>query len=71
MDYYIKVNVFKGITKHTAFYMIVLLILVLQIVIITFGGFVFGVYPHYGLTIKQWLLSVTIYLFRLHSGLDR
>jgi hypothetical protein len=33
-------------------------IFILQIILVTFTGIAFGVYSHYGLTVKQWLISV-------------
>ena len=60
-----QVNVFKGITKHTLFYVLISIIIIIQITVIIFGGFVLGIYPEYGLTLRQWGLSVLCILFRL------
>jgi len=43
-------------------------IFIIQIIIVTFGGFVFGVYPEYGLTIKQWGLSVLSIIMQIAFG---
>lgn len=40
------------------FLTIIASILVLQIIIVTFGSIAFGVYRFYGLTIQHWLISV-------------
>lgn len=40
--------------------MIVLVIVILEVIMITFGGKFFQVYRYHGLTIMQWLLSVGI-----------
>ena len=49
-----EINIFAGMFEHALFSYIVVAILVLQILIISFGGVVFecyNVYPNYGLTI--------------------
>lgn len=53
------------------FCVLMAIIVVLQVIIITFGGFVFGNYPQYGLTLKQWGLSVSLGGFRWPLGQDR
>lgn len=40
--------------------MIVAIIVVLQIILVTFTGMAFGVYANYGLTIEQWGISIFI-----------
>ena len=40
------------------FLTIIASIVVLQVIIVTFGSLAFGVYRFYGLTIHQWLISV-------------
>jgi Ca2+ transporting ATPase len=40
------------------FIIIVFVIFILQILLITFAGNAFSVYSNYGLTVKQWLISV-------------
>jgi hypothetical protein len=52
------------------FCILLCIIVVLQIIIITFGGFVFGNYPEYGLTLKQWGLSVSMGVLRLRLEQD-
>ena len=44
---------------HAIFCILVAVILGIQIVIVTFGGYQFGLYP-LGLTIEQWGISVII-----------
>lgn len=41
------------------------IILVLQILLVTFAGVAFGVYSYYGLHPIHWLISVLLSLFRL------
>lgn len=60
-----EINVFKGITESYIFLIIVATILILQILLVTFTGIAFGVYPNFGLTIHQWLLSILIGSFSL------
>jgi len=38
----------------------VVVIIVLQIILVTFSSIAFGVYSDFGLTIQQWLISVII-----------
>lgn len=45
------------------FIIIVGIIFVMQIILVTFAGFAFGVYSYYGLHPVHWVISVTIYLF--------
>jgi Ca2+ transporting ATPase len=40
------------------FIIIVIIIFCLQILLVTFGSLAFGVYQYYGLTVKQWLISI-------------
>ena len=47
------------------FVAIVGIIFVMQIILITFTGFAFGVYSYFGLQPVQWLLCVFFILFRL------
>ena len=42
------------------FLIIVATIVVLQILLVTFGSKAMGVYSYYGLTIQQWLISLAI-----------
>ena len=58
-------NVFEGITRNGLFLIILLVIVVLQIMLITFTGMAFGVYANFGLTIQQWAISVLIGSFAL------
>jgi hypothetical protein len=45
------------------FLVIVGVIFCLQVLLVSFGGIAFGVYPHFGLTAQQWGISVYINLF--------
>ena len=54
-------------TKNVLFPIIVVGIFVLQIILVTFSGLAFGVYSNYGLTVKQWLISVLLERCRLAS----
>lgn len=58
-------NIFAGILSNKLFIVIVISILGLQGVLITFGGEGLHVYKNYGLTIKQWLISMAIGFFAL------
>lgn len=40
-------------------------IIVLQIILVTFTGMAFGVYANFGLTIQQWGISILIGSFAL------
>jgi len=54
-------NVFKGIMANQMFLSIVAIIIVSQVILVTFGSMVFMCYnhgPHYGLTIMQWLMCI-------------
>lgn len=53
-------NIFAGILSNKLFIVIVVSILGLQGVLVTFGGEGLHVYKNYGLTIKQWLISLAI-----------
>ncbi len=53
-----ELNVFAGVTNNPLFFVIVAIIIVLQILIVTFFGSAFQVYGDFGLTIQQWLISV-------------
>lgn len=53
-----EINIFSGILNNSMFIIIVILIFCLQILLVTFGSLAFGVYQYYGLTIKQWLISM-------------
>lgn len=54
-----EVNVFSGITKNWLFVFIVGIIFVLQVLLVTFAGFAFGVYNYYGLHPIHWAMTVT------------
>ena len=43
------------------FLIIVGIIFILQIILVTFAGFAFGVYSYFGLHPIHWLMSVTCY----------
>lgn len=53
-------NIFAGILSNKLFIIIVLCVLCLQCVLVTFGGEGLQVYNNYGLTVKQWLISMAI-----------
>lgn len=53
-------NIFSGILSNKLFIVIVAAILILQALLITFGGTALHVYSNYGLTINQWLLCLAI-----------
>lgn len=53
-------NFFSRICDSKLFWIIVAVIVVLQILVVTFGGRFFQLYKYGGLTIVQWLISVGI-----------
>lgn len=55
-----ELNFFNRICASKLFWIICLLIVVLQALVITFGGRFFQVYKYYGLTPLQWVISVGI-----------
>lgn len=46
-----ELNIFEGITRNWLFLVIIAVIVVLQIILVTFTGMAFGVYSNFGLTI--------------------
>lgn len=58
---YDEINVFENITSNWLFPAIVFIIFFMQIILVTFAGFAFGVYPYFGLHPAHWGLSVIIY----------
>jgi len=60
-----KLNVFEGIHKNLFFNIIMLVIIVGQSMIITFGGAAFSTTP---LNFEQWLVSILLGLLSLFSG---
>lgn len=61
----IKFNILSDITKNNIFPIVIFGIVSLQILLVTFAGYAFGVYNNYGLTIKQWFICVfLIFIFR-------
>lgn len=60
-----ELNVFEGITRNTLFLIIIGVIIVLQIILVTFTGMAFGVYANFGLTIQQWGICILIGSFSL------
>jgi len=60
-----QLNVFEGITRNTLFLVIIGIIVVLQVLLITFTGMAFGVYANFGLTVQQWGISILIGSFAL------
>ena len=59
---YDEINIFENITVNWLFPAIVLIILVLQIILVTFAGFAFGVYSYFGLHPAHWGMSVIFIL---------
>ena len=57
---YDEVNVFENITVNILFPVIVLIIFILQIILVTFAGYAFGVYNYFGLHPIHWGISVII-----------
>jgi hypothetical protein len=57
--YDIDVNVFKGVFTNMTFMTIFIATVVMQIILVQFGGNVFQVYEH-GLTALQWAISVLL-----------
>lgn len=56
-----ELNVFKGILKNHLFLIIVFVIVVSQVILVTFGSIVFMCYnqnPNPGLTAMQWLICI-------------
>lgn len=53
-------NFFSRICDSKLFWIIVVAIVVLQVLVVTFGGRFFQLYKYGGLTIVQWLISVGI-----------
>lgn len=54
-------NVFSGILNNHLFLIIVFIIIVSQVILVTFGSVVFMCYnhgPNYGLTFMQWLMCI-------------
>lgn len=60
-----ELNVFEGITRNTLFLIIIGVIIVLQMILVTFTGMAFGVYANFGLTIQQWGICILIGSFSL------
>lgn len=60
-----QLNVFEGITRNSLFLIILVIIIVLQILLVTFTGMAFGVYANFGLTIQQWGICILIGSFSL------
>ncbi|KAJ9052459.1 plasma membrane calcium [Entomophthora muscae] len=58
-------NIFQGITRNYYFLVIFFLVIILQIVIVNFGGYVFETAP---LDYMQWAISVLIGLLSLPIG---
>ena len=54
----IQKNVFEGLCNNFMFVAIVGIIFALQIILVTFTGYAFGVYSYFGLHPVQWLMSV-------------
>ena len=51
-------NVFSGLSNNSLFVIIICIIVFAQILMVTFGGIVFSVYPYWGLHPIQWLIAV-------------
>ncbi|CAD8132398.1 unnamed protein product [Paramecium pentaurelia] len=58
-------NVFANICNNPLFILIVFFIIILQIILVTFGSLAFSCYSYYGLTIQQWVISLIIGLIGL------
>lgn len=55
-----EINMFSGICSSKIFWAIIFFIVLLQVILTTFGGRFFQVYRYGGLTFLQWLLSVGV-----------
>lgn len=53
-------NIFEGLSRNMIFIMIVATIIILQILLVTFGSTAMGVYSYFGLNIVQWAISIAI-----------
>ncbi|CAD8143054.1 unnamed protein product [Paramecium octaurelia] len=60
-----EINVFSNICNNLMFVLIVFFIIILQIILVTFGSLAFSCYSYYGLTIQQWVISLIIGLVGL------
>lgn len=52
-------------SRNPLFVIIIGIIIVLQVLLVTFTGMAFGVYDNYGLTAQQWGISILIGSFAL------
>ncbi|CAD8078964.1 unnamed protein product [Paramecium primaurelia] len=53
-----EINIFEGLSKHSAFMIIVPVIFCIQILMVTFGSKAIGLYGNFGLKIQQWLIGI-------------
>ncbi|CAK60404.1 unnamed protein product (macronuclear) [Paramecium tetraurelia] len=60
-----EINVFANMCNNLMFVLIVFFIIILQIILVTFGSLAFSCYSYYGLTIQQWVISLIIGLVGL------
>ena len=63
----IQFNIFAGILSNCLFPVIVIVIIGLQIILVTFPGYGFGVYNR-GLSIQQWLICVYYQVMQIGFG---
>jgi Ca2+ transporting ATPase len=63
-----QINIFSHIGGTKYFILIVAIIFAIQVILVTFGGVAFGVYPYYGLRPIHWLISVHLWRCRLLLG---
>jgi len=61
--------VFANLSNNPLFLVIIGVIICLQIVLVTFAGMAFGVYPYYGLHPIHWLISVDSFFIQIAFGL--
>ena len=56
-------NVFSNLSNNSMFVGIVIIIFCLQLLLLTFAGTAFGVYPYFGLHPLHWAISVMHILY--------
>lgn len=55
-----EINILSNISKNKVFLLVVGIILVLQVVLVTFGSEGFFVYANFGLVPQQWLICIGV-----------
>lgn len=55
-----EINILSNISKNKVFLLVVGIILVLQIILVTFGSEGFFVYANFGLAPQQWLICIGV-----------